>query len=570
MKVFVKNKGAVNLTKSNFVAAGGEGEIYAQGSTAYKIYLDPSHMIPEAKIQELGQITDPDVNKPHSVLVDSKGKPIGYTTTFIKKAMPLCSMFPIAFRTRNNIDPSQTLALVKRLQQMIENIHAANVLVVDLNEMNFLLSNVFDKIYAIDVDSYQTPHFPATAIMDTIRDRHTPKNTFNIGTDWFSFAITSFQMFRGIHPYKGKHPSLKGLDARMMANMSVLNSAVSVPKAVLPESVIPDSYLDWYRAVLDDGKRVPPPTGTHNIIVIAPKSRAIGNGDGNIIIVELGTKVRENIVRVFYSSGSIVTIADPGIRDADGVVYHNSHPMLSISDKKSLVAFSPKTNEPILASKDGIKLKLTSIFKRTDIPIDLDVDAMSAYDGRLLVHSHGSIFEVNLTEAGGSIFATAKPVGNALPYATKLFSGVAIQSLLGSVFASIFPDRGACYQVKMEELDKYKIIEAKFDSGVLMVIGATKNQYDRLIFRFNSDYSKYDCRIVEDITNTGLNFITLETGICVCLNEDEDIEAFSAKMGSNTIKIVQDSILGGDMTLFKMGGKVGMFRGDKLYQISMR
>ena len=57
--------------------------------------------------------------------------------------------------------------------------------------------------------------------MDSVRDRHAAG--WNEGTDWFSFALVSFQMFVGIHPYKGKHPALKTLDERMAQNVSVLH-----------------------------------------------------------------------------------------------------------------------------------------------------------------------------------------------------------------------------------------------------------------------------------------------------------------------------------------------------------
>jgi hypothetical protein len=138
------------------------------------------------------------------------------------------------------------------------------------------------------------------------------------------------------------------------------------------------------------------------------------------------------------------------------------------------------------------------------------------------------------------------------------------------MFVSLFPDKGACYQIKIPELNSYKIIEAKFDKGVLMIIGAKANKYDRLVFRFDSGYQTYDLRVVSDIVNCGLNFVTLDTGICVCLNEEEKIEAFSSRKGSAGIKVVEDSALGGDMVLYKQGGKAIFTRGNGIYQISMK
>ena len=115
------------------------------------------------------------------------------------------------------------------------------------------------KYCFIDVDSYQTPGFKATALMDSVRDRHCHNNQFTPDTDWFSFGIVSFQMFIGIHPYKGKHPDLADMDARMMQNISALNKAVSVPKVCYAFDVIPQAYLCWYKAVFEQGKRCAPP-----------------------------------------------------------------------------------------------------------------------------------------------------------------------------------------------------------------------------------------------------------------------------------------------------------------------
>lgn len=563
MKVHVKGGGSINLSKNDFVAQGGEGKIYAKGSTAYKIYIDPNRMIPEGKIQELSRITDKNVNKPNKIITDSKGKPIGYTTTFIKKAVPLCSMFPRAYRDRNGITPTMTLTLIRRLQDMIRNIHYANILVVDLNEMNFLINNTkYDKIYGIDVDSYQTPHFPATALMDTVRDRHSTKNVFNEGTDWFAYAITSFQMFCGIHPYKGKHISTKGLDARMMANISVLHPDVRVPKAVLPFNVIPQNWKDWYTAVFHDGKRVAPPSSAMSTIILTPRIVTI-TGSGNVIFTDLNFNVMGNIKNVFHQFGHTVICTDE-------MIYSNSHPMHKPDAFNYLCAFTAKGNEPIIAWSDNHKLKLRNLTRRYDVPIEADVDSMVSYDGRLLVKSRDHILEINLTEAAGKVIATAKVIGNVMEHATKLYSGVATQNLLGSMFVSLFPEKNACYQVKIPELDKYKIIEAKFDKGVLMVIGIKNHKYDRLVFRFDKQYMKYDVRIVPDITNTGLNFVTLDTGVCVCLNEDEKIEAFSTRKDSKGIKIVEDTALGGDMVLYKQGGKAIFTRHNKIYQIGMK
>jgi hypothetical protein len=75
---------------------------------------------------------------------------------------------------------------------------------------------------------------------------------------------------------------------------------------------------------------------------------------------------------------------------------------------------------------------------------------------------------------------------------------------------------------------------------------------------------------VSDINPGGLNFVVLDSGVCVCLNEDEKLEIFSNRAGSAGLKIVEDAVLGGDMILGKQGGALIFARGSKTYKMKMR
>lgn len=200
MKYTVKGKNTVDLDNKNFLAQGGEGSVYVISKTAYKIYNDPKKMLPIGKIQELSALTAKNIIKPENIILDNKNHEIGYTMRFVDDTYSLCQLFTKAFRQRNNLDHDTMFKLIQSLQNIVKHVHEKKILIVDCNELNFLASKDFKDIYAIDVDSYQTPNYPATAIMDSIRDRHT--KVFNEGSDWFSFAILAFQMFIGIHPFK--------------------------------------------------------------------------------------------------------------------------------------------------------------------------------------------------------------------------------------------------------------------------------------------------------------------------------------------------------------------------------
>src|SRR3972149_9618375 len=168
MKVYTQALGKIDLTKGNFLASGGEAAIYVKDNFAFKIYSDPAKMIPAGKIQELSEITDENIIKPKEIIFDTSNKPIGFTMRFVKDTYALCQAFTRTFREREGLDNDKMRELVKKLRQLVEHVHDKNILIVDLNELNFLVSKSFDEIYGIDADSYKTKNYPATALMESI------------------------------------------------------------------------------------------------------------------------------------------------------------------------------------------------------------------------------------------------------------------------------------------------------------------------------------------------------------------------------------------------------------------
>src|SRR6266850_1619809 len=92
----VQGKGPVQLTKADFKARGGEGSIFVKDATAYKIYIDPGHVIPPAKIQELSVLDRTNIIRPLNVLLDSRHKPVGYSMRHVPDAYAVCQLFPKA------------------------------------------------------------------------------------------------------------------------------------------------------------------------------------------------------------------------------------------------------------------------------------------------------------------------------------------------------------------------------------------------------------------------------------------------------------------------------------------
>jgi hypothetical protein len=556
MELFIQGGGKVRLNPPDFVAQGGEGAVYAQGDIAYKIYHDPARMIPLGKIQQLAALDAPPFIRPLEVLLDLRNRPVGYTMRRVRDAFGVCQLVTRAFRERRGVTPDAMLRLALKLRAGVQQAHDRDILLVDLNEMNLLADLKREEILFLDVDSYQTRGFPATAILDSVRDRHA--TDFSEATDWFAFAIVSFQMFVGIHPYKGKHPTLLDLDARMQANVSVFHPQVTLPQVCYPFDVIPPIFRDWYRAVFEEGERCPPPTDARGTVLVRPKVQRIADSD-RLQIEERFTFPAE-IVAPIFAGGNYAAVTTEGLLVGNGRVLANSD---------LHIALTPRRNHIVAAWQQDGRLKLYDVTQRNAMVSELACDAVTEAGGRLIVRHDDSLHEVTFLEFPAGTQATLTRIGNALPNATQVFEGVAVQNLLGAVHVSLSPRPGACNTLRIKELDAYRIVDGKFDSGVLMLVGVQGGRYTKFILRFDARYESYDLRLVPDIAYSGLNFVTLDSGVCVHLNESEELELFSHRKDSPNVRLLADNAVAG-MRLFKNGAQVFGTRGATLYSLTMR
>lgn len=562
MKVFVKGtQDSFTLNKNNFVTSGGEGSIHIIKDTAFKIYNQGKKTISFDKINELSKLNKPYIINPQKVLLDSSSQPIGYTMRAVKHTDPLCKVFTKSFKEKSSIEPNDVLRLIQQMREGVDYIHSNNMLLVDINELNFLVNEKHDLVYFIDTDSYQTPSFPATAIMESIRDRHMKKGKFTQETDWFSWGIITFQMLIGVHPYKGKHSTYKDMDSRMINNISVLNSNVKIPRVCYSLDIIPQAYKEWYKAIFEDGKRLAPPKGLQEAIAIAKDVIVIsGNDNFDIKVLE---RYESEILSCYNWSGKRVVLTK-------NKIFINKKGQSNKSYTKYKFSITPRMSNVIACVHEDGKIRLKDFTNNIALEEEYLADEVMNYNGRILYRKGGKVFEIHYHETNEKTKALTQIVANVLPQASKLYDGVLVQDILGSSYISVFPEVKEHRQVRIKEVEDHKIIDAKYDNNVLMIVGIKDGKYDRFVIRFEKGFKSYDVRVASNIVYSGLNFIVLDNGTCVHIDENEDITVNSNKKDYNKSVVIQDDMISSEIKLFKHGNDALFAKDNTLYKFSMK
>lgn len=567
----------VPLDKGTFKAQGGEGAFHIFNGRGYKICND-GHMIPQDKFVELLALKHPQIVIPEHRLL-YRNQPVGYDMMLVPNSPRMLSeILTKTFREREGVTHQLMADLVLQIRQVLPFIHSKGCLQVDGNENNYMVTGDYKTVYLIDTNAFQTPHYPCTVINPSVFDYHVARDAHGMPvwtelTDYWAFAIISWWMFTGIHPFKIRHAIDMNMKTSMKTCMQQHKSCMDA-EAVFPEGAvyfpfedyIPGGkdgvFMQWYRALFVEGKRVVPPMDYQAVLgAIITKVKEI-IGSNNFDINEIHDF--KSMIVGYYTKGSqevVVTKED---------IFINRQAFPRRVDRFR-IGFTPN-HRPYTASLEDGQLRLWNIRDQQDIPISTRGTDLMAYDGRIYVHSGRFINEIHFVEQGRICIATAQPVANVLEHATQVFRGVVVQQIFNTYHVSVFPEERHHRQVKIGELEGYRLTDAKFEKGVLMVIGCKLDtgEYDRFVIRFSKDWTKYDCRKIENITPVGINFTVMDSGIVVCITEEQAVEVFSKEMGSQSMKVIRDDkAVDADMHLCNRGG-VQFAKGFKLFSFKMR
>lgn len=412
---------SLTLASHDFMTEGGEAKIYAKNGFVYKLFHDPARTTPVGKVKELAVLDHPAVVRPLGMIKTPDGAVCGVFMQQVKSSLPLARLFSNTFRSQHGVTPEMTVALVDHLREAIQFVHDHGCLIVDGNELNYLVNEgTFVDPYLIDVSCYQTPHYPATAITPSIQDQQT--KGFSPLTDWFSFGVVACQLFIGIHPYKGSHPKYAGHDviARMKAGASIFDRGVKLPPATRNFAVIPDSYRRWFEELFLANKRIPPPT---------PASTVIAD-----VMIQKGARPS------LYQSATVV-----------------------LPDGRS-IAVEIRGQQLVF---DGAA-------------VTVHADKIFVVGNRIYALRSERFMEIRLHVFNGRVMPSIVRTWNVLPNATVMLDGLLYQNVLGKPYLVVPVRQGEGWIFSVAELIGSRVVDGKHVNGVVELICAKGGRYDRI------------------------------------------------------------------------------------------
>jgi serine/threonine protein kinase len=149
------------------ISAGGEGRIYhsTENGMVCKIYhADKLTLLRQKKIQLMvsRKIDQPGICWPVDIVKNERGEFVGYVMPRAMGKTLQSSMFvkPVLEKTYPHWGRADLVKLCQAFLQHMQFLHSANIIVGDINPMNFLVTEDSSNLWMVDTDSFQIENFP--------------------------------------------------------------------------------------------------------------------------------------------------------------------------------------------------------------------------------------------------------------------------------------------------------------------------------------------------------------------------------------------------------------------------
>lgn len=560
----------VTLRPTDHVATGGEGAVYRKDDLVYKIYLDPAKAIRaklDKKVDILKKMAHPGIAAPVDVLRDKSGQFLGIATPFAE-GTPFPRVFASGWQQANSFDAKAVKDLASRTRDIVAYAHGRQALMVDANETNWVTRGTHPTVF--DVDSWQLPGFPATAIMPSIRDYSASQ--LSEGTDWFAWAVVSFQLWTGIHPFKGTHPDFArgNLEGRMRAMASLFDKRVRVPAAARDVQAIPAALRDWYAQMFSSAIRSAPPA-TFEVATSSravPKVRVLQVGQGALRMDRLGI-VGDSVIAAFDGFLIVRQGATKILWDAlskAAVKGAGPEVLAAVAQRKALVVRHP-AGRMLVALREGC-IQLQGLDDPTQqAELAFEAKALWSANRRIFALAEGrsdGLVELDVVSLGSAVRLAPSTSWPVSILSTKFFRGGFVQDRLGTAVIGVVGRDTSVLQGTAPALRGYRITDGfLLDADNVWLAAVRRRDGQQVALRLAYENTKFDIAEEQLADSAVLEAAATLTGVGV-IRQGDSLRVLKGK----TVKEISQSHLPPDLQLFSMEQGIGGFLDAEVVKLS--
>lgn len=534
--VVLEGRGIVSISPRDHMATGGEGSVYKKNNTVIKLYLDPHKMRKDGMVEKIALLkkcAHPFIITPLGVVTTVSGDAIGYYMNYAQ-GEPLSRVFTNDYRARSQFTDEDANKLIDGMRTVVEHAHKNHAIMVDANELNWLVDDHKKnkpEPRAIDVDAWAIGRWGARVIMPSIRDWRS--TMFNELTDWFSWGIVTFQVYTGIHPYKGRINGYNqnDLERRMKDNVSVFHKDVRLNHAVRDFNNIPGALRMWYEDVFAKGKRTKPPSPcdvVQNVHTFGRTTHVQTTAVKGLLIFD----------KMFEGTRSIAQLFDGGAAlFSDGMLVDIVR-CKKICDVHSVrvVAVRCFGGWCVVTCDNGtISCRYIDMATGAENVLSLQISGSDvvSYGERIFVVTEQGLTEIILMNMR-SIIASCGTTWSSVRHATKWFHGFGVEDMMGKMhIVAPFGDR-SCMTIRVPELDGQKPIIGRAGQRFITIITVDKiGMYHKYELWFDATYRQYTVWH-DHVDSADLTITTLPKGVCATIVVDGELNIFVPATGAQT------------------------------------
>lgn len=572
MEVELVGRGKLKLTPVMHVATGGEGSVYRSAGTMIKLYTDPARMSQPGMKDNLLRLAAFDhecIVAPRNLVLDSKGNHIGFYMEFVEGGEALSSIFTNDYRQRTGFGDEHASQLVDQMFGTMGYAHERDTLMVDPNELNWTTvpgSLPGRNARALDVDAWITAGYKPSTIpmMASIRDWHAPK--IGVETDRFALGVVTFQVYTGIHPYRGTLDGYKRteLARRMKEKASVFTAGVRLNQAVRDFSCIPGPLLSWYEAVFQNGDRSQPPSPFYTGVTTPARQvrvmRVTTTAAGTLKYVRLFDRPGDPVIRVFPCGVVLLRslkLFDVGRQRLIGTAASEDCEVVKVDGGWLVANRSPQPTFTYLDHVQGTSTSLT---------VNLVARNIVRFQNRLFGVTMEGLVELYLKKFARPILSVGQ-TWQSMFNSTQWFDGVGVLDAMGAKYLIAPFGDDACGQVRVRELDGLRVMAAKGGGRFVSVVAVNRDgEYRKVEFTFDRLYKTYT--VWEgDAEGPELNMSLLPRGVAATIVRDGELVIFVPTAG--TVNRVADKDATTTMLLGNLDDSVVFVRDGQLWRVSM-